>query len=183
MILQPTAPSTSDGPDVPPAESVRRPRPTGPTPSVAAPRNHHSTETYDGAELGPTCNRPGAYAAYALPSMAFGERRAPPVPAHTQALIEARRRQHAERARAPYAAKEGSIPARVIAYLRIHGGTLTFAEIAERFGLAATSVAATLKPAVTGGALVRHTIRSRSALSLPGHVLAAEDLVPPHQTD
>jgi hypothetical protein len=147
--------------------------------SVATPRSHHSRETYLGHELGSTSNRPGAYAAFALPSMLFGERRVP-TPPHVEAVIQAREQRARERGqRGHYTMRAGSVPAQVVAYLEAHGGYLTFGQIALLFSLAPTSVAATLKPAVTGGALVRHTIAARSALALPGYEPPPECLAEP----
>lgn len=42
--------------------------------SVARPREYHSGDIYDGADLKPFDGRPGAMAAYGLPSLVYGRR-------------------------------------------------------------------------------------------------------------
>jgi hypothetical protein len=143
--------------------------------TVAGPKQPIPREIYQGLELDHTCARPGAYAAFALPSIFSGQRRTPTPSPHLQALAEARQLKAGERRAQPYVPRAGSVPDQVLAYLRTHGGYLTYGQIALRFELLITSVSGSLQPAVTGGALQRLTIHARTAVALPGYVPTTDD--------
>lgn len=162
-------------------------------PTVAAPREHFSREIYAGAELHTRSARPGAYDAMALPSLFNGKRSTPgmtllqaPIayvpPAPAPAPLPAVRQQSALRkltpgrvSITPYTARTGSAPARVLSHLRIHGGAITYPEIAAQFDIPQATITASFKPALKKGALVRHVVDGQVALSLPGFTPPAPD--------
>ena len=151
--------------------------------SVAAPRSHYSSETYNGAELRAASMRPGAYDALMLPSLFNGRRTPPPAPpvsfVHTSGRVDflatkapAQRLHISEVASesGAYLPKAGSVPSLVLAHLKEHGGHLTYSDLKERFGMPQSSVTAVFKKALDCGVLVRLTVGQRAAFSLPGYV-------------
>jgi hypothetical protein len=88
--------------------------------TVAGPRQPFSSESYCGAELQATCLRPGAYNAFALPSLFNGARRTPPQAALANSAVH-----KSGRTKPAYLPRAGSIPALLLAHLQAHGGHMT----------------------------------------------------------
>lgn len=142
--------------------------------------------TYDGAELKTRSSRPGAYDAFAIPSLMFGKQERPVVvePAHAPSPTV----MPASTPRTPRAAKgtpgiyrpqPGSVGDQVISHLQMHGGTLTARQIVELCGVERESVAGLLQRARATGA-VAHEIRDRKGYYfLPGSSTVTEAAAPP----
>lgn len=149
------------------------------------------TGTYDGAELRNAPVRPGAMAAYALPSLVGGKPVSPaqiraelraPAPAAPAAVAVhvatvyrpgAAPTTATARPLTPYTPQRGSVPDRVIRHLRRHGGVLTRAQVSEQFGTPAASVVPTLLRAVQSGHLARLTVAGIAAYGLGSQAVSA----------
>ena len=133
--------------------------------TVAGPRLPFSPDSYSGAELQATCPRPGAYNAFALPSLFNGARRTPPQAAFASNAVHT-----SGRTKPAYLPRAGSIPALLLAHLQAHGGHMTYSEVARRFGMPPSSTTAVFKKTLEEGLLLRIVAEGRAAFALPGYV-------------
>ncbi|MGF6347931.1 hypothetical protein [Variovorax sp. W2I14] len=166
----------------------------GPEPivcTVAAPRTSAMTGVYMGEHLSMRSSRPGAYDAMALPSLFSGQKRDPAAP---KAIVSkpappeqplsnlsvpplaapvakkagpAREFPTVHREKQPYRPHQGSVPHKVIEHLRAFGGFLNHFEISAKFGIHRTNITAVFKPALKGGALIRHLVDGHVGYALP----------------
>lgn len=164
--------------------------------------------SYDGAELGRTCLRPGAYDALKLPSRISGrevsreEQRAqllaslppaPPKPPSVSPTPAAPSVMALAPTRAPqptilrdipapaaYRPREGRGPHQVLQHLQAHGGHLLYSELGDKFDIPRHSLTAIFKPALEHGALIQLRVGANRAraLALPGYVLATQTPAP-----
>jgi hypothetical protein len=144
---------------------------------------------YTGAELQHRSNRPGAYDAFAFPSLGAcrtttAGRVAAAAPARATPrglavtgsdaapqLIEPRTLTQGRISLSAYRPHKGSAPALVIAALNVEGEHISYLQICERFGVNRHNVTAIFKSAIVKGALVRHRAPDGQVLlSLPGYV-------------
>lgn len=149
------------------------------------------TGVYMGEHLSMRSSRPGAYDALALPSLFSGQKRDPaapkaiapkPVPPEqplsnlsvpplatpvARQTGPAREFPTVHREKQPYRPHQGSVPYKVIEHLRAFGGFLNHFEISEKFGIPRTNVTAVFKPAIKGGALIRHVVDGHVVYALP----------------
>lgn len=183
------APADTSQAAAPGAEPMREPIVC----TVAGPRVPYSSQTYTGAELRHTSPRRGAYDAFAMPSLFNGKRTPPPASTrpmnfvHTSGRVDFLETKAAERrfsiAEATstdtvYLPRPESAPGLVLAYLKEHGGHLTYNDLKDRFGIPQSSVTAVFKRALDNGVFVRIVVAHRSAFALPGYVPPGEQHTP-----